>query len=230
MRTQIKYGRRSPLEKSLQKLRGSVIVIDGIIGVGKSVLGKSMTKYLTDNHIDARFFPEYFNKTLLDYYLNNIKETAFMFQCIMAHARIEIYRKALEYSKTGGISIIDRSILGDIAFASMLVNKGYMSSEQYDIYWAIIDETSDLYEPDYTIYLDCNIETCIRRISSRGIESEIDNYDVEYHNDLQTAYNKVYDSHPNLEVKRIDYNTDSKLLNGVLCNGYIVDILQNLFD
>lgn len=229
MRSNIKYTQRTSTEKQLAHLHGRIIVIDGIIGVGKSVLGRSIECYLNNHNITAKFFPEYFNKKLLDYYLSNIREYAFMFQAIMANSRIELYRRALEYAKIGGVSIIDRSILGDTAFAKMQLDKGFISKEQYEIYWSILDQASDLYAPDYTIYLDCSIETCIRRINRRNIDSEVQTYDIDYHNALTTAYNDVYKAHPDLVVYKLDYNTDdARLSNGMLSDLYIVNILNEI--
>lgn len=227
MNQHIAYKPISPIKKQFKFLKGSVIVIDGIIGVGKSTLGNSITKYLNRACISTKFFPEYFNKQLLDYFLSDIKTHAFMFQVIMANTRVELYRRALLFAQSGGISIIDRSILGDIAFASMYHENGDITSEQYNIYWSIINEAKDLYAPDYTIFLNCDIDTCTRRIKNRNIDSEVSTYDTDYHNRLVKSYKNVYNKHRELEVIYINYDTDdTNLDNGILSNHSVHSILK----
>lgn len=216
-------------KKSYKHLIGSVIVIDGIIGVGKSSLGKSISYYLNSYNIPCEFFPEYLNKDLLNYYLNDIKNNAFMYQIIMANSRVETYRRALMFAKNGGVSIIDRSILGDMAFARMQYEGKHITDEQYKIYLSVIGEIEDMYEPDYTIFLQCDIDTCRRRIEKRNRKNEVTTYDVNYHKNLVESYDIIYSKYPSLKVLYLDYNDDIDLVDGeLLSESYTQSILSKL--
>src|SRR4051812_7244364 len=113
------FAERSALYCRFKSLKCGVFTIEGIIGVGKTTLGRSLEKMLNDNGIATKFFPEYVNKDLLGQYIGNMHRYAYSFQLIMLCKRIEIYREAERFAATGGVAIIDRSIVGDMTFALM---------------------------------------------------------------------------------------------------------------
>ncbi len=73
------YG--SPMSESHRKYRclvGSVITIEGTIGVGKTTLGKSLEKYLNDVcGLRAKFYPENVPQELLKLFISNIRSNTF---------------------------------------------------------------------------------------------------------------------------------------------------------
>ena len=82
-----------------ESLRYGIYTIEGIIGVGKTTLGKSLEKFLNERGIKTKFYPEYVNKDLLDQYIKNMKQYAYSFQLVMLFKRLEIYREAVRFSK-----------------------------------------------------------------------------------------------------------------------------------
>ena len=117
---------------TFKSLKGGVFTIEGVIGVGKTTVGRSLEKYLNDIGIRANFYPEYVNKELLAQYIGDMKRYAYAFQMIMLCKRIEIYRDAERYADTGGVALIDRSIIGDMTFAKMQYDNGNFTKDEWE--------------------------------------------------------------------------------------------------
>lgn len=190
------------------KFTGHVITIEGIVGAGKSTFGKSLEKLFNSAGLRAKFFPEYKNIPLLDQYITDMKKYAYSFQLVMLMKRIETYRIAHEFASQGGISIIDRSLVGDITFARMQVAKGNISPQEFLIYENVI-RSEEIFEPDITVYLEASTDTVLKRIKERGIESEINGYSREYLDTLKENYEIVLSGIDN--VVHIDYNSNIEL-------------------
>lgn len=193
-----------------RQLRGVCILIDGIIGVGKSTLGKSLEQFLKSIGISARFYGEYVNARLLEQYISDMKKYAYPFQMIMLCRRFEIYRDAKRFAAAGGVAIIDRNLLGDYAFAFMQHKKGNITDEEWTIYTDMY-KLENVEQPDYILFLDCGAETALRRTRRRGVESE-NSYTLQYFDDVKSAYEEVYNqmyiAHPLTRYVCIDWGTD----------------------
>lgn len=207
-------------------LRGSIIPLEGGIGHGKTTLGKSMVHFLESIGLKAKFYPEYFNKQLLDQYLSNMKQYAYTFQLVMLSKRIAIYREAEEYAQTGGIAIIDRSILGDMTFARMQRVKGFITETEWNIYYDMLLQEVQL-TPSVTIFLDCTTKTALSRINKRGIKSEINSYDVDYMNDVHDAYMESMKDSINVRHIMVDWNAPALTEEGYVADTSIMTILDH---
>lgn len=186
-------------------LRSSVICLEGSIGVGKSTLGKHLEAYLNSIDLKAKFFTERVDYNFLKYYIADMKKYAFPFQVRMLAGRVDVYREAQEFAQTGGISIIDRSITGDVAFAFMQYEKGFFDEKDWEIFNSIL--RSDAYPaPHLILYLNCAVDTCLRRIKTRGISSE-SNYTSEYLEGLNKSYNYSMGQVKG-NIKKIDWDRD----------------------
>jgi deoxyadenosine/deoxycytidine kinase len=193
-----KYGRQ---------LRGSMIVIEGLIGVGKSTLGHNLEKLLNENGIECKFYEEYVNSELLQQYIENMEKYSYSFQLVMLLKRIEIYKEARNYTKSGGIAIIDRSLLGDYAFALMQHKHGNISDSEMIAYKSICKQ-EDLPEPDIIVYLNADVEICMNRITKRGRPGETKGYSEQYLYDLKSVYNEILFSPPKFSYVKIDSNEE----------------------
>jgi deoxyadenosine/deoxycytidine kinase len=195
-------------------IKGNVIVLEGPIGVGKSTLGKSLSMYLSRLGLPVKFFPEFVNNSLLELYLSDMKKYAYAFQVIIARERLQIYRDASNFSNTGGISIIDRSLIGDYTFALMQREKGYINDDEWAVYLNLIRHDPDC-EPYVTLFLECDPKQAFSRMRKRNNSSEVKGYSIEYFEDLNNAYMKTIQSVQH-EVNIVPWNServidDSKL-------------------
>jgi deoxyadenosine/deoxycytidine kinase len=216
--------RESQYEK-FRHLRSGIYVIEGLIGVGKSTLGLSLENYLNSIDIKCKYFAEYSNKPLLEQYISNMPKYAYTFQLFMLSKRIEIYRQAEEFSKTGGISFIDRSIYGDMAFAYMQKEKGFISEEEWNIYLNIMKQEIQL-APTAILFLKCDLDLCLQRLNKRGDKSEISGYNIEYYQSLNSAYEHIMNNYNNSKYIEIDWNKFSDF-DGIYLKKSVLEIFLN---
>ena len=166
-----------------------VIVIDGVVGAGKSTLAKKLSEKLN--------IPIYFelqNQTtlnLLEEFYKDKKRWSFTLQI---HFLNERFRMIKEIHKNGG-GILDRSIFGDRIFASMLNEDGWMTDEEFETYSTLLENMLEhSKDPDYLIYIDCDLDTAMSRIKNRGREME-QSVDVNYWNRLNQKYTEWYQNY-----------------------------------
>ena len=211
-----------------RSLRGSIIVIEGLIGAGKSTLGKGLAEYLNRIGIKARFFPEFVNHDLLGLYIGDMEKYAFPFQAIMVKERLAIYQKAAEYSATGGISIIDRSLIGDLTFAKMQKDKEFFTEKEWLTYNSLL-KNDDNITPSILIYLECQPQKAFDRMKKRSHESEVDGYTLGYFEDLDKAYKETLNSEEVEEILcSIDWNVDRKITDKV-CTEVLTKVRNFIF-
>lgn len=187
-----------------------VIVIDGVVGAGKSTLAQKLSEKLN--------IPIYFelqNQTtlnLLEEFYKDKKRWSFTLQI---HFLNERFRMIKEIHRNGG-GILDRSIFGDRIFASMLNEDGWMTDEEFETYTTLLDNMLEHSKnPDYLIYIDCDLETAMKRIKVRGREME-QAVDVNYWNRLNQKYQEWYDGYDLSDKIAIDANSYNPNIEGDL--------------
>ena len=205
-------------------LRGHVITIEGLIGAGKSTLGRSLVQYLTNIGLDAKFYSEFVHLPLLEQYISNMSKYGYSFQIIMVRERLRIYRVAMEAADRGEISIIDRCMLGDVAFARMLHQQKILSDDEWSTYLSLIKK-DEIIEPSLTVYLDCSAKEAFNRMLSRSNQAEVTGYSLEYFEHLEKSYQEII-SAINPPLIKVDWeiprqtkmNLDIATMNGSLHN------------
>lgn len=187
-----------------------VIVIDGVVGAGKSTLVQKLSEKLN--------IPIYFelqNQTtlnLLEEFYKDKKRWSFTLQI---HFLNERFRMIKEIHRNGG-GILDRSIFGDRIFASMLNEDGWMTDEEFETYTTLLHNMLEHSKnPDYLIYIDCDLETAMKRIKVRGREME-QAVDVNYWNRLNQKYQEWYDGYDLSDKIAIDANSYNPNIEGDL--------------
>lgn len=213
----------SKLPYKIRNLNGMILIIEGNIACGKTTLGKRLEHYLNLNGYYCRFFEEYRNDNLLNQYISNMKKYAYSFQLFMLNRRIQTYKDAIEHSKIGGISIIDRSIMGDWTFCKFQVKKGNISKDEFNIYESIIT-SENIISPHFILYLDCDVKTCMERIKQRDIKSEINGYNIDYIKDINDEYENTIENHiiPFHKIIKIDNNKENTIEYIIKCIEMII--------
>lgn len=204
------FSVRDPLYNKFRSLKGGIFTIEGIIGVGKTTLGTSLESFLNSIGLNTKFYPEYVNKELLEQYIKDMNKYAYSFQMIMLCKRIEIYRDAERFASTGGIALIDRSIVGDMTFARMQKDNGNFTDDEWRIYLSLMKQEIQL-SPTANIYLYCSPENSLQRVIKRGNEAEIKGYDPKYMKQLHDAYEISIAECNNIHHIRLDWNDLSEL-------------------
>lgn len=221
------FASRNLLYNEFKSLKCGVFTIEGIIGVGKTTLGRSLEKFLNDNGIAAKFFPEYFNKDLLSQYISDMPKYAYSFQMIMLCKRIEIYREAERFASTGGVSLIDRSIIGDMTFARMQRDNNNFTSREWDIYLSLMKQEIQL-TPTASLFLKCSTDTSLFRVKKRSIQAEIDGYTPAYMDQLRQAYEKSIVECSNVKHITLEWDEPVVIENGYFAQELVCEILTKL--
>jgi deoxyadenosine/deoxycytidine kinase len=201
------------MDPCLDKYRGKVIVLEGIIGAGKTELSRQLLKYLESKGLRVKLFTEYVNELLLRQYISNMTKYAYTFQLFMLNKRIETYNLAKAFvADNASCAILDRSLLGDATFARMQYNKGNFTAEEWECYRSIAKIEARL-KITIVIYLDVVSTVAMERIKKRNRTSE-NEYTIEYLDSLSEEYERTMNepdetlSEDILKLVRLDWNGD----------------------
>ncbi len=144
------------------------IAICGGIAVGKTTIGKQLTKHLEDGHFieeDPRQ-----NSYLKEFYLDK-KKWGFHSRIAMLALFIDYYNSASQLDKT--YIVFDRTIHELITFARLQYFLGNLTKNEYKLYKQLYNSVLSLTKPmDLVIYLYCDPLVSLNRIQKRGREFE----------------------------------------------------------
>jgi deoxyadenosine/deoxycytidine kinase len=178
-----------------------VIVIDGVVGAGKSTLAEKVSQKL-----NVPIYYELQNQTTLNLLEEFYKDKSRWSFTLQIHFLNERFRMIKEIHKNGG-GILDRSIFGDRIFASMLNEDGYMSDDEFHTYSTLLDNMlQHAKNPSFLLYIDCDLDTAMSRIKKRGREMEL-GVDSVYWERLNQKYRDWYDSYDLSHKVSIDANS-----------------------
>lgn len=186
-----------------------VIIIEGQIGVGKTTMG-----VVLERELDIKLYRELQRPetlSLLDRFYADQRRWAFTLQI---HFLNERFRMIKQIRDAGG-GALDRSIYGDRIFADVLHEDGQMNEEEYVTYTTLLDNMLEhVQPPDLLIYLDCAVDTALRRIKERdrGLESSIPRDYLERLNQRYLRFYDAYDASPKMLIdtdeRPIDVSTN----------------------
>lgn len=186
--------------------RWDMIVIDGVVGVGKSTLmnilaDKGYVKFeepVADNPILEKFYydRERYSFSLQIFFLNNR------------------FRHIKQASKIKN-AVMDRSIYGDVIFAKMLNESGEMGNEEFDLYIDLFENmTEHCKVPKLLIYLETSVDAAMAKINKRGRDYEkvVERGYWEKLNANYRTYFKEYDISPILKINvdGLDFENNEK--------------------
>ncbi|WP_024654025.1 deoxynucleoside kinase [Borrelia persica] len=167
-----------------------VIIIEGLIGVGKTTLG-----HVLSLELGIPFYTELNNKftlSMLNEFYKDKARWAFPVQINFLNERFKLIKNIF---KAKGEGILDRSIYGDCVFASFLNDGGYMSDNEYKIYLNLLDNMLEYSQkPALMIYLDCSVAEAENRIKRRNRSCEAC-ISKDYLEKLNNRYLDWYDSY-----------------------------------
>jgi deoxyadenosine/deoxycytidine kinase len=148
-----------------------VVWIEGPIAAGKSSLARWVGDALDFDVIEEPVAANPY----LDLFYQNPKQWAFSMQIWLLHYRFSMKQEASYGSVTGrrkGV-ILDRCIAGDRVFARMHLEAGNIHPLDWDTYEFAYDVMAcSIRPPALLVYLDCQPETCFRRMQTRDRKAE----------------------------------------------------------
>lgn len=176
-----------------------VIVVAGMIGIGKSSVAK-----ILGEHFGSEVFYESVedNKVLPLFYTASDEEIAskrypFLLQLWFLDTRFKSIKQALVNDK----NVLDRSIYEDWYFAKVNKDLGRISDLEFEIYENLLnnmmEELDELPKksPDLLIYLKGSFETVLARINKRGRGYELAPELVDYYRILWQGYDEWLEKH-----------------------------------
>ena len=158
--------------------RGKVIVVEGILGAGKSNFSKELGAALTDiSKTPSKVFIEPAtekeeggaNPYLADYYYNP-KRWAYTMQTHLLQTRFRMHLAAQYYVMSGdGHAVVDRSFYGDVAFLELQQRDGHLDPREYATYHQLYETmTSFVRLPTVCVRLLVEPEVAQKRIVRRA--------------------------------------------------------------
>lgn len=196
-----------------------MIIIEGIIGVGKTTLGEVLARRL-----GIALYHEFANEytmPILDKFYVEKNRWSFLSQIHFLANRLTLMLDANLYEKH---VLSDRSIFGDSIFAELLFEDNAMTEEEYKTYKMLFDNISKLsVTPELVIYLDCSIEVALQRINqrSRDCEKSMSREYLEKLNEKYLIWYKNYNDSPKIFI-----NTDNINICTKEGEDYMVDVLK----
>ncbi len=183
-----------PLRKIKKGEYWNMIVIDGVVGVGKSSL---MNILAEQGYIP--FEEPIIDNPLLEKFYYDRQRYSFPLQIFFLNKRFKNIKEASKFDK----AVMDRSIYGDVIFAKMLKDSKDMSIEEFNLYIELFENMLEhCMPPKLLIYLEVTVEEAIRRINKRGRDYEkiVEREYWERLNDNYREYFNEYNISPILKV------------------------------
>lgn len=141
-----------------------MIVVDGVVGAGKSTLIG-----LLAGHGYIPFEEPVIDNPLLDKFYHDRERYSFALQIFFLNRRFRHIKEASQIPN----SVMDRSIYGDVIFAQMLHDSGEMSTEEFELYIDLFDNMIEHCQPPkLMVYLEVTVAEAIHRIRKRGRDYE----------------------------------------------------------
>ena len=176
-----------------------MIVIGGMIGIGKSsvakILGENLgTEVFYESVEDNKVLPLFYTASEEEI---QKKRYPFLLQLWFLDTRFKAIKKALVDNN----NVLDRSIYEDWYFAKKNMELGRISELEMELYENLLDnmmeELKELPKksPDLMVYLKGSFETVLERINKRGRGYELDPDLKEYYHFLWKDYDNWVKNH-----------------------------------
>ena len=198
-------------------MSGKVIIVEGIIGAGKTTFSKILSEEL--NCLWLKEPDEEKGNPYLSKFYDNCKRWALTMQLHLLNTRFRMHKHAQWNAlQSGNNVVIDRSYFGDTAFARLQYKNGSLSKDEYDTYCLCYHNmTSNVLLPQVCIHLNVSPGTCANRITRRmeiqtGRKCE-NVIDIQYLIDLETEENHMINilQKQGVYIINIDWNEDKSI-------------------
>jgi len=199
--------------------RARIFILEGLPGCGKTMFIRSAASYWALWGYHVRVFTEDIDAEFLAAYLANPERYAFAFQTNLTHQRVYQHARARELVERDPLLVVflDRSRIGDFAFASELNARGAITSAEFSFYRTasglLRGATLASLHPrtDFVVlYLRVTAAKSLERVRKRGNASEIGGYTLKSMSTLLEHYERTIDACRSIVVD-VDWNADLPL-------------------
>lgn len=186
-----------------------VIVVGGMIGLGKT----SLSKFISEELNSDVFYEDVENNPILPLFYNmtdeeiKSKRYPFLLQLYFLNSRFKSIKLAFKNKN----NVLDRSIYEDWYFCKKNMELGRISELEMSIYESILNNMMEELEffpkksPDLFVYLKGSFDTVLNRILLRGRSYEVDHSLIEYYKYIWEGYdNWMYNIYNKSEVITVD--------------------------
>ena len=178
-----------------------VLIVEGVIGVGKSTFLTSFCDVLTRAGRKVRVVPEMVEEWkasgILEKFYTDQARWAYHFQTLAFTDLVRAVRSSWEDAVRDGIDIllVERSPCSNEIFASVLHDDGFLSEMEWRHYLSWAAEWRKLFPviPSLFLYLTAPIEFCMERVSARGRPGE-EKIRRDYEEKLHVEHQRVFSS------------------------------------
>lgn len=198
---------KSCLKKIGQGGYWDMIVIDGVVGVGKSTLMNILEE---EGYVP--FEEPVVDNPILEKFYYDRERYSFPLQIFFLNKRFKNIKDASKIKN----AVMDRSIYGDIIFAKMLKDAGEMSNEEFDLYMELFENMIEHCKaPKLLVYLEIGVDEAMKRINKRGREYEkiVEREYWEKLNDNYKDYFEQYNISPILKINVDNMDFENNLVH-----------------
>jgi deoxyadenosine/deoxycytidine kinase len=221
-----------------------VIVVDALIGAGKSVLLEMLVVMLFKLFkIRAKIVKEPVEKWkksgILDRFYKDPKRWGYHFQTKAFYDRVKANQIAYEEVSRDGddtidLYILERSCFTDRLFMELLHESGMVDDLEMADYrdWADMWEKVMPYSPDLFVYLKPSVDACMSRLRERNRGEEV-NVKREYQVSLQAKHDAFFDGgwveiSPGRKVPVVTLMTDANFRDDDLVKVEVANFFERL--
>lgn len=191
----MEFSYKNILSSVLTEEEYDMLVIEGVVGVGKS----SLMNILAEEGYVAFEEPVVDNPVLDKFYYDRSRYS-FPLQVFFLNKRFEHIKKAKDVSK----AVMDRSIYGDAIFARMLNLANEMSDEEFAIYAELLENMlQHVQRPKLMVYLEVGVDVAMERINKRGRDYELI-VERDYWQKLNSEYSKYFNDYSLSPILKIN--------------------------
>ncbi|MCT4663067.1 MAG: deoxynucleoside kinase [Tissierellales bacterium] len=213
--------------KNEGQVNNMAIVIDGIIGAGKSTVGKFLNQELglpLYEELKEDGKENTLAQRMLDRFYADQARWSAIIQVMFLNDR---FRDIKKIDASGDLAIIDRSIYGDEIFAKTIHDRGQMTTDEFTIYRDLLyNMLQHINVPDVLVYIDVTIDTAMDRIKKRSRSTEGDAIPRDYMEDLHRNYEAWFEAFNLCPKVRIDFNECCLEENGEMKESMKAKILE----